>query len=1378
MNVSFKRTVFAGFLYSLLGFTSSAVAQDQIVVATSSLNEVADGAEVTITVSYDVTGGALTTGLGLRMHFDSSKLSAGAIADELTVDKIGMQISDDADDYDNDASTDKYINASWASFSGAWPSNTDLPATLYTVPFTAQAGFSDTSLNFTAQSVAVGYNLNGTGVTLYQQAGPVITPAADITVTATDASGTAASNSDIAEFLAAASAVDNVDGATSVSNDAPDQFPVGSTTVTFSSADSLGNVGTATAVVTVADESAPTVVPPSSLIVDSVDAFGTPASAAPIAAFLAAASGSDNIDSSVTLGNDAPEFFPLGVTTVTFTATDAAGNTGSSSATVTVSDLSPPVVTAPANIVLAATDANGVSTDNEAFEAFISGATAVDVVAGNVGPLSSAYSTILPLGVTTIEWTATDPAGNSASASATVTVTDQDAPVLTAPADISIAADNADGVSVDNADVAAFLAGATGVDNVDSSVTVINNAGAMFAIGTSAIEFSAVDTAGNAATTVTAQITVSDLTGPVIDVPAAISVLGTNDGAPVSADEIVALIANATATDNVDGAITAITNDAPNAFPLGDTVVTFSAEDAAGNQSSAQTVVTVSLDIVAPELSVPASISLTVDMPGDVRSASDEEIASLLAGASATDNNDGDLTGSITNDAPTEFPVGDTVVTFSVSDLAGNQSTGSATVTVAVLDTDSDGLPDFYETANGLDPNDASDAALDLDGDGISNLDEYQNGTDPTKDELPPVMVIPDDLTVAANGRLTSVDLGTATATDDKDGELTPTASNTGPFVSGAYEIVWSVEDAAGNVAQASQMLTVLPTVNMTPSSLTSEGSVVEVSVVLSGDAPAYPVTIPVTVGGTAQDGSDFSLSATEITIVEGTGGSMTISILEDAEADSQETIELTLGEPVNAALGSVTARTITIIEENLAPQLALMVEQGGSQGRIVAVDGGVVTVTASYSDLNVGDSHILAWDTSAWVAEEGAAPDFVVDGDAVSFDPASSAAGTFLIAATVTDSGNPILEATKSAAIKLLATAPVLDAAADSDGDGISDAEEGLDDSDGDGIPDYQDNIAESYLAPVGGDSGQVMQAPAGTTITLGDAAFATGNNSVGLSEDQLVELTGTADDDFNYPSGLLDFAVSGAIPGESYRLVLPLSTPVPANASFRKFIDANIGWQEFVVNATNNLATASAVAGACPEPGSDLFVDGLTEGHTCIELFIEDGGPNDSDGAADGTVTDPSGMAVLYFGPPSSDSTVALGIAELKANGSDTTSVTVTAVDSDGRALEGMTVSATVSAEGSTVGSFTEQGVGVYTATLTTGKTGGTASVTATISDGIDSISVTSGPLELTKSGGGGCTVGVNTSPDYGLVLILMIVALLSVRRRLQTSAIKLDK
>ena len=49
------------------------------------------------------------------------------------------------------------------------------------------------------------------------------------------------------------------------------------------------------------------------------------------------------------------------------------------------------------------------------------------------------------------------------------------------------------------------------------------------------------------------------------------------------------------------------------------------------------------------------------------------------------------------------------------------------------VDSDGDGMPDDWEIKNGLNPNDASDAAMDKDNDGYTNLEEYLNGTDPTK---------------------------------------------------------------------------------------------------------------------------------------------------------------------------------------------------------------------------------------------------------------------------------------------------------------------------------------------------------------------------------------------------------------------------------------------------------------------------------------------------------------------------------------------------------------------------------------------------------------------------------------------------------------------
>jgi formylglycine-generating enzyme required for sulfatase activity/pectate lyase len=53
----------------------------------------------------------------------------------------------------------------------------------------------------------------------------------------------------------------------------------------------------------------------------------------------------------------------------------------------------------------------------------------------------------------------------------------------------------------------------------------------------------------------------------------------------------------------------------------------------------------------------------------------------------------------------------------------------------APKDTDKDGMPDEWETAHGLNPNDPGDNVADADGDGYTNIEEYINATDPRQPE-------------------------------------------------------------------------------------------------------------------------------------------------------------------------------------------------------------------------------------------------------------------------------------------------------------------------------------------------------------------------------------------------------------------------------------------------------------------------------------------------------------------------------------------------------------------------------------------------------------------------------------------------------------------
>ncbi len=84
------------------------------------------------------------------------------------------------------------------------------------------------------------------------------------------------------------------------------------------------------------DRVPPVVTPPQDITLTAVTDTGTPASNAVIQAFLNSATAQDNVDGDLQPTNDAPAFFPLGTTPVTFSAKDKADNTGTAKANVTI----------------------------------------------------------------------------------------------------------------------------------------------------------------------------------------------------------------------------------------------------------------------------------------------------------------------------------------------------------------------------------------------------------------------------------------------------------------------------------------------------------------------------------------------------------------------------------------------------------------------------------------------------------------------------------------------------------------------------------------------------------------------------------------------------------------------------------------------------------------------------------------------------------------------------------------------------------------------------------------------------------------------------------------------------------------------------------
>jgi hypothetical protein len=258
-------------------------------------------------------------------------------------------------------------------------------------------------------------------------------------------------------------------------------FPLGTTNVNATATDRAGNTSTGTFKVVVRDTTAPAIEAPADITVEATGPGGAPATFA--AKATDAVSGQLNVTFSLPSGST----FPLGTTQVTANATDAAGNTASKTFNVNVRDTTAPTINPVADVVVEATGPAGA--------AATFAATAGDLVDGSVSvSYSRAPGSTFPVGSTAVTVTATDRAGNTATSTFNVTVRDTTAPTLSCPADIVVAA-------APGASTAAVNFNPTASDAVSNvSVTGSPASGSAFSVGTTTVNVTARDAAGNTST--------------------------------------------------------------------------------------------------------------------------------------------------------------------------------------------------------------------------------------------------------------------------------------------------------------------------------------------------------------------------------------------------------------------------------------------------------------------------------------------------------------------------------------------------------------------------------------------------------------------------------------------------------------------------------------------------------------------------------------------------------------------------------------------------------------------------------------------------------------------------------------------------------------
>ncbi|MCZ7556514.1 MAG: HYR domain-containing protein [Bacteroidia bacterium] len=500
---------------------------------------------------------------------------------------------------------------------------------------------------------------------------PAVTPPANISVNAAGNACNAAVN------LGTPTTTDAC-GISSVSSSPAGPFPVGVTTVIWTVEDNNGNITLAKQTVTVIDNSAPVLTVPANV---TVTAPGNACSISRGLVPLGTASATDNC--SATISNNAPAFFQLGATTVTWSAVDPSGNLATGNQTVTVVDQTPPAISAPGDLNLIADP--GVCYRDGA-NVNLGLPSAVDNCTGVT--LSNNKPATFPIGVTLVTWIATDGNGNSASAIQKVTIFDGNIPTVVAPPDIVVDADP--GLcywTVDNN----VLGTATGTDNCGVP-NLVNNAGSTLSVGVHRIIWTATDAYGNRSTDVQLVTVVGD--PPTIACPANI-VVSTDPGMAGAVVNFTPPVANSTCAD-----VEVIRTEGLGSgsfFPLGTTTVSYLAIDGSNQTATCSFTVTVE-DNEAPQIWVkvaprylwPADnklydIKATVEVWDNVPGTT-----ARLTSITCNQNANGDIVGETIgvfddmfqlrakrDNGPRTY-----TITYEAIDAANNTTFASATVTV------------------------------------------------------------------------------------------------------------------------------------------------------------------------------------------------------------------------------------------------------------------------------------------------------------------------------------------------------------------------------------------------------------------------------------------------------------------------------------------------------------------------------------------------------------------------------------------------------------------------------------------------------------------------------------------------------------------------
>jgi uncharacterized repeat protein (TIGR01451 family) len=452
-----------------------------------------------------------------------------------------------------------------------------------------------------------------------------------------------------------------------------DPFRAGQTTITWTATDDLGRVVSCTQTITVtpsADTTPPTLHVPADVTVNKnscsaiLDEQQFVATAEDDCSAVTITS--TGIPTTIVMGNPVPTFeFPAGTTIITYTATDSAGNIATGQQRVTVTESTPPTITAPADAIYDCLSQVPAASPGQATASDNCGSPAVTVSQTDNGGAGSAGS---PL-IITRTFTAKDASNNTANAIQTITVIDATPPTVSLTGATPITVE----CHTSFADP-----GATASDNCTGSLpvttTVRNTSNTVIpgvdvnTPGTYTITYSATDAAGNSASE-TRTVNVTDT------LPPAITLLGAN---PMTVECHTSFNdPGATASDSCAGDLTSsisVTGTVDVNVP-GTYTLTYTVTDGNGHSATSTRTVNVA-DTQPPAITLLGANPMTVECHTSFND----------PGATASDSCAGNLTSSISVIGTVNVNVpGTYTLTYTVTD--GNGHSATSTRTVNVVDT-------------------------------------------------------------------------------------------------------------------------------------------------------------------------------------------------------------------------------------------------------------------------------------------------------------------------------------------------------------------------------------------------------------------------------------------------------------------------------------------------------------------------------------------------------------------------------------------------------------------------------------------------------------------------------------------------------------------